>query len=235
MVRLVVFLWSGICLNSHSCVFALKLLWHKDKGPSRNEAEGRRTAASWRSFWIGCWVFGIERRSSAVNYSTAASLTEFHSASFVQPGPWSFVAPPRRIHIKSQYSASSVLFGLSAFHCVQVNHGLHVLYVCMCFKKLICVCVCVCPPGSIPFGAVEAPDSGCEWLCRGWRAGAGSAGRSESGGGERRHGRVLPQVWYVWRFQPPPFCVGALAHWSCKHAEDAYINSLTWLSVYTIH
>lgn len=24
---------------------------------------------------------------------------------------------------------------------MQVNHGLHVLYVCMCFKKLICVCV----------------------------------------------------------------------------------------------
>lgn len=53
------------------------------------------------------------------------------------------------------------------------------------------------PPGSIPFGAVEAADSGSERLRCGRRAGAVSAGRPESGRGERRHGRVLSQVWYV--------------------------------------
>lgn len=53
------------------------------------------------------------------------------------------------------------------------------------------------PPGPVPFTAVKAPDSSSEWFRRGWRVGAGSAGRSESGGGERRHGSVLPQVWYV--------------------------------------
>lgn len=51
------------------------------------------------------------------------------------------------------------------------------------------------PPGSIAFAAVEAADSRSQWLRRGWRAGAGSARRSESGGGERRHGGVLSQVW----------------------------------------
>lgn len=51
------------------------------------------------------------------------------------------------------------------------------------------------PPGSIPFAAVKAADSRSQWLRRGWRAGAGSACRSESGGGERRHGGVLSQVW----------------------------------------
>lgn len=64
---------------------------------------------------------------------------------------------------------------------------------CVCFDVLIWLF----PPGSVPFGAVKAADSSSQWLCCGWRAGAGSAGRSASGGGERRHGGVLSQVWYV--------------------------------------
>ena len=54
------------------------------------------------------------------------------------------------------------------------------------------------PTGSVPFTAVQTIDSGSEWLCCGRRPGAGSAGRSESGGRECRHGGVLSQVWYVW-------------------------------------
>lgn len=50
------------------------------------------------------------------------------------------------------------------------------------------------PPGSIPPGTVQAADRSCERLRCGRRAGAGAASRSESGGGERRHGRVLSPV-----------------------------------------
>ena len=72
-------------------------------------------------------------------------------------------------------------------------------------SAVVCVCVCVCfhvlirvfPPGSVPFGAVQAADSSSQWLCCGWRAGTGPAGRFESGGGERHHGGVLSEVWYV--------------------------------------
>lgn len=53
------------------------------------------------------------------------------------------------------------------------------------------------PPGTVPSAAVEAADSSSEWFRCGWRAGAGSAGGFESGGGERRHGSVLSQVRYV--------------------------------------
>ena len=61
----------------------------------------------------------------------------------------------------------------------------------MCFDGLICYF----PPGSVPPAAVEAADSSRQWLRGGWRPGAGSAGRPEAGGGERRHGGVLSQVW----------------------------------------
>lgn len=74
------------------------------------------------------------------------------------------------------------------------------------------------PPGPVPSAAVKATDSSSEWLCRGWRLGAGSAGRSESGGGECRHGSVLPQVWYVWHLVSATSVTAVLCSVVCQQA-----------------
>lgn len=78
----------------------------------------------------------------------------------------------------------------------------HIQCVCVCCVLCLDVLIRLFPPGSIPFGAVEAADSSSQWLRRGWGPGAGSAGRSESDGGERHHGGVLSQVRYVYPAGP---------------------------------
>lgn len=68
---------------------------------------------------------------------------------------------------------------------------------CVCLFVRFDVLILLFPPGSVSFAAIKAADSSSQRFCCSWRAGVGSAGRSESGGGERRHGGVLSQVWYV--------------------------------------
>lgn len=78
--------------------------------------------------------------------------------------------------------------------------GVSLTLILLYISQWICihsVSVFAFSPGSIPFAAFKAADSSSQWFRCGWRTGAGSAGRSESGGGECRDGGVLSQVWYV--------------------------------------